>query len=256
MTKADKEASAAILKALAEFTPNIPIVSEEEPFDKNQDIVRTSETYWVTDPLDGTRTYVNGYDGFGVHIALVHKGEPVMGVAYFPAQDILYFTGDDGKAYQMKDVSNPKSVPEEITVREKKALHYKIWAAVGWNKKQDIEKIGDYTVEPIRAVGGARLCITAAGETEVASMHTPFSYWDVAAGHAILKAAGGELIEFGTGTPVRYDDDSLIANPSFGASKGVLGAVFKGAVPYAPKVASGIAPDKPKRNSVPKPPKI
>lgn len=223
VTKADKEASATIIKGLSEYTPDIPIVSEEEPAENNKAIVRTCETYWVTDPLDGTKTYIDGYDGFGVHIALIHRGEPILGVVYFPAQGSneegkIYFTGNDGHAYVEITGQKPKKMkaPNKIASKEK------IKAAMGWRKDQDVCYLGEYKVDKVGAVGGARLCVTAEGEAEAAIMNMHFNYWDVAAGHAILKAAGGDLINPANGEPLRYDNESLIVEPALGASKNVL----------------------------------
>ena len=227
VTKADKEASQTIINGLTAHTPDIPVVSEEEPAEKNKAILRTCETYWVTDPLDGTKTYIHGYDGFGVHIALVHKGEPVLGVAYFPAQGPneegkLYFTGNDGHAYVQVTGKSPKKIKAPKGVRAKD----RIKAALGWRKDQNVDFIGDYAVDKVAAVGGARLCITAERQSEVAIMNMYFNYWDVAAGHAILKAAGGDLVNAKTGKTVRYDEESLITPPSIGAHPNVLKRLF------------------------------
>ena len=243
VTEADIKASALIVKALKSLTIVLPVVSEEADMEANRSIVRNKNTYWMVDPLDGTQTYLKGHDGFGVHIALIHKGEPILGVAYFPAQDKLYYTGNDGKAYMQQDDKKA----EEIHVKLKKSLQPKVLTAVGWGEKNDIKKIGMYQVDPVRAVGGARLCVAAEGKAEIAAMNGNFSYWDVAAGHAILKAAGGDLIDTNTGKPLTYKNESLVVPPSFGGSKGVLSACF----PNMPNAK----PEYQNRAHRPKPPK-
>lgn len=208
VTQADKDSSDLIIQGLKKLTPDIPVVSEEQDMDLNRAIVSEHDTYWVTDPLDGTKSYIDGYDGFGVHIALIHKGEPVMGVAYFPAQEDgagkLYYTGNNGKAY----VKAGKTSPRVMKVSENAP---RIRAAMGWKDKPAMQ----YS-EIVRAVGGARLCVTAEGQANIAQFHSYFSYWDVAAGHAILKAAGGGFYTAKTMQDVRYDDPSLVTPPAFG----------------------------------------
>ncbi len=218
VTIADKNASDHIINSLKEFTPDIPVVSEEQDMKTNRKIVKESETYWMTDPLDGTKSYIEGYDGFGVHIALIHKGEPVMGVAFFPAQENcagkLYYTGNNGKAY----VQVGKTAPQRIKVSKNPGV---IKTAMGWKDRPAIE-----TGEIIRAVGGARLCVTAEGPANLAQFNSSFSYWDVAAGHAIIKAAGGGFYNAKTLEEIRYDKPDLVTPPAFGGAKNFVKKLF------------------------------
>ena len=144
-----------------------------------------------------------------------------MGVAYFPAlndgEGALYFTGNDGKAYlQVGDqaarvLSAPCQNADTKTVR----------GALGHNKKQDVAFLNSFNVAAVRAVGGARLCVTAEGKAEIAIFSVPMSYWDIAAGHAILKAAGGDLYKGKSGKPVKYDSQKLYVRSCYGAHKKV-----------------------------------
>lgn len=215
VTQADKAASDLIIKALNKLTPDIPVISEEQDMQVNRNIARQSETYWLTDPLDGTKSYIDGYDGFGVHIALIHKGTPVLGVAYFPAQanarGKLYY----GKAGQGAYVHIAGKRPRQMKLRKTLTASFK--TAMGWKDKPWDEKC-----EPVRAVGGARLCVTAEGAAELAQFNAPFSFWDVAAGHAILRAAGGDFLDMKTFQPIRYDNDSLITPPAYGGPVSAL----------------------------------
>jgi len=215
VTKADQESSDLIIQELKSLTPSIPVVSEEQDMKTNREIVRTSKTYWLTDPLDGTKSYIDGYDGFGVHIALIENGRPVLGAAFFPAQN-----GGQGKLYYGDArtgawVKNGEEAPLRLKI--KKTLSNSFKTAMGW---RDIP--WDEKCKPVRAVGGARLCITAEGQSELAQFNGSFSFWDVAAGHAILRAAGGEFIDMKTYKPIRYDSDSLITPPAYGGPSKAL----------------------------------
>ena len=214
VTLADKRSSAIVINGLEALTPTIPVVSEENPDEQNRAIVAAHSTYWIVDPLDGTQTFIDGFRGFGVHIGLIENGVPVTGVVYFPALDVLYFT-EGGKAY----TQDPNAAPRQISVTKPDSLRQPFTAATSWSKKRQPQE----TIATSRpAVGGARACITAAGKTDVALIEAPFSYWDIAAAHAILRAAGGELFDLATGAPVRYPAHKLHIDPAVGGHADVI----------------------------------
>ena len=90
---------------------------------------------------------------------------------------------------------------------------------------------------PVRAVGGARLCVTAEKQAEIAQFNAPFSFWDVAAGHAIIRAAGGDFLCKKTLKAVRYDNDSLITPPAFGGDVKLLKRVFGNNLKRGPRAS-------------------
>lgn len=217
VTIADKLAGQMIVEGLARITPGIPVICEESPEADNLRAAQ-SRLRWLTDPLDGTRTFLGGYDGYGCHLALIDGDKPVLGFALFPSNkkdDVLYYTGADGKAYKQEG-QNPA---EKIHVTNR-AANETLIAASGW--KDEIGSIGQEPVIYIPAVGGDILCITAAGIADVAWMNRYFSHWDTAAAQAILCAAGGEVIEIATGEPVRYPQNTLIVPPLAGGNPETL----------------------------------
>ena len=219
VTVVDQAASAYLIDSLRDMTPDIPVVSEEASYEENVQAM-DSDPYWLTDPLDGTATYLSGpylgkEAGFGVHLALISDGEPVMGIAYFPAQNKMYYTGNDGGAYlQIGD-----DEPEQISVSHA-FERGKIQAAVPWLQDKRPENVNSHDYESVPAVGGEMICRVASGDadlmwhnrpdTEGAEDKAVFSHWDVAAAHAILKAAGGNLYEMGTGDPVTYNNTDFV----------------------------------------------
>lgn len=208
VTAADKASSDYITNALNELTPFIPVISEEAPEDQNRRALK-KDSRWVVDPLDGTQTYIDGHNGFGVHIGLVRNGKPVLGVVFFPATDTLYYTGDDGKAYRKIGPNDP----QQIRVK-KPTPGEPLKLAVSWREASqpaaDPASGLDIILKP--GVGGERLCMAAAGEADAAWMAdkgkeaVSFSHWDLCAAHAILIAAGGDLIDLYTHLPVRYNN--------------------------------------------------
>lgn len=228
----DKQASDYIVSALKALTPDIPVISEESTKEENKAALN-STLRWVTDPLDGTSTYLNGQTqgkkaGFGVHIALIENGHPVSGVCYFPAQQTLYYTGNDGKAYIQ--IGDDAPVPIAASQSSQNAT---LKAAVPWKGYKRPESVNGFDYEPVPAVGGEEICMVAVGKADVMWHDRPdkdqslrerdvFSHWDVAAAHAILKAAGGELYEIATGKVVTYDAPNFHVPPCVAGHDDIL----------------------------------
>ena len=231
----DRQASAYIIQALSAITPDIPVISEEAPKQDNL-AAMTSKLRWVTDPLDGTSTYltgpVHGDDaGFGVHIALIDDGIPVAGVCYFPAQKMLYFTGDDGKAYSQKG----EQAPQQIKVSEQLSDDT-IKAAVPWKSYKRPADINGHDFTAVPAVGGEQICKVASGKADLMWHDRPdkaeplakrdvFSHWDVAAAHAVLKAAGGELYSIASAEPVSYTQSNFNVPACVAGHKKILAEI-------------------------------
>ena len=219
VTVVDKQASDYIITNLQALTPDIPVISEEAAVEDNIGAMQSS-LRWVTDPLDGTATYLNGprlgdVAGFGVHVALIDGDTPVAGVAYFPAQGRMYFTDEHHDSYlQIKG-----QLPEQIYVNQM-FDHDQIRVAVPWKEQKRPLSINGHDYNAVPAVGGEQICKVAHGEADLMWHDRPdkpgatadkevFSHWDVAAAHAILKGAGGDLYDISTGRSVTYD------NPEF-----------------------------------------
>lgn len=214
VTLADKRSSAIVIEGLTALTPDTPVVSEENDDAVNRAIVQNNTCYWIVDPLDGTQTYIDGYDGFGVHIGLIDNGVPVAGAIYFPAQGVVYYTQGD-KAYRQLD----GQAAERITVMQPAAVGEPVVLATAWSKTRRPQLEG---IKSIPAVGGARACAAAEGSVAMGLIESPFSYWDIAAAHAVLRAAGGELFDLKTGTPTRYPNNRLYIDPAIGGHADVV----------------------------------
>lgn len=189
VTEADVKAEAVILKALRDLTPDIPIVAEEEAAAGKTPAV--DDAFWLVDPLDGTREFLNRNGEFTVNIALVRGGKPVLGVVHAPARDVTY-SGIVGDRATIRDGDGP---PEAITVRTPSESGLIIASSRRHGSDSELERfLEDYTVAD-RIICGSSLkfCLVAAGDADLYPRFGPTMEWDTAAGHAVLAAAGGKL---------------------------------------------------------------
>lgn len=209
VTEADVRAEAVILEALRTLTPEIPVVAEEEAAAGKTPAVE--DAFWLVDPLDGTREFLNRNGEFTVNIALVRNGHPVLGVVHAPAREVTY-TGIVGDGASIRDGDGPS---EAIAVRTPPESGLTIASSRRHGSDSDLERfLGDYTVAD-RIICGSSLkfCLVAAGDADLYPRFGPTMEWDTAAGHAVLAAAGGALTTTG-GDPFVYGKNGF-RNPGF-----------------------------------------
>lgn len=188
VTEADIAANDIIVQGLKKLTPDVQIVAEEST---NAPAPGKKGTFWLVDPLDGTKSFIKRTGEFTVNIALVAEGVPVFGVIYIPVQERLYFVGKDGKAYrQPRD-----GAKEAISVRTPPVSGLTVVASQNHrtpetdafiNTLPKVEKL-------ISANSSLKLTLIAEGKADIYPRFGPTCEWDIAAGHAILRAAGGTL---------------------------------------------------------------
>ncbi len=210
VTTADKAADAVIIAGLRALTPDIPIVTEETlaqiPFEARRDW----RTYWLVDPLDGTREFIARTDEFSVNIGLVVDGAPVMGVVYGPCLDTLYFGGSGLGAWRRQG-------GQTTLIRARQVLAAPARVAMSRRHGKRADAFAEALAMPVTAVhmGSAlKTCLVASGEADYYPRFGPTSYWDTAAGHAVLRAAGGEIVDM-AGAPLRYVQSEAMLNPFF-----------------------------------------
>ncbi len=210
VTTADKAADAIIIAGLQALTPDIPIVTEETlaeiPFARRRDW----RTYWLVDPLDGTREFLARTDEFSVNIGLVVDGAPVLGVVYGPCLDTFYFGGPLLGAWRRRD-------GETTLIRARHTLEAPARVAMSRRHGKRADAFAEALAVPTTSVhmGSAlKTCLVAAGEADYYPRFGPTSYWDTAAGHAVLRAAGGEIVDM-HGQPLRYVQSEELLNPFF-----------------------------------------
>ena len=185
VTNADKEISNLIYKRLSELTPDIPIICEEQPIND----IDTS-IFWLVDPIDGTRSYIKGESSYTVNIGLVKNKVPIYGFIYQPETAKLCYTDDDGK---LKIEQSGKSLEVTAPVISHNYIatvssHYLSLAARYFLKQHSITDI-------IRVPSSVKLCLVAEGIADVYPRFGRTMEWDIAAGHALIRAAGGDVVD-------------------------------------------------------------
>lgn len=186
VTLADEAAEAVILPKLRALTPDIPVVSEEEVA-AGAGPSRVGARFWLVDPLDGTKEFISGNGEFTVNIALIEDGRPVLGVVVAPALGVTY-AGTEDRA-TLTDSSGTRAITVRAEPREGLTV-------VGSRSHGDATAMETFLsgrkVAAFRAAGSSlKLCLVAAGEADLYPRLGTTMEWDIAAGHAVLAAAGG-----------------------------------------------------------------
>jgi 3'(2'), 5'-bisphosphate nucleotidase len=176
-----------------------------------EDLKKTA--FWLVDPLDGTTSFIKKTGQFTVNIGLVSKQKPILGVIYLPVQELLYYTGEDGKAY-VKRSAKFGAKAERVEVRSAPAAGLTVISSRSNSTPETEAFIKTLKVnERINAASSLKLCRIAEGEADVYPRFGTTMEWDIAAGHAILNAAGGSLTNV-EGKPFLYGKDDF-RNPHF-----------------------------------------
>jgi 3'(2'), 5'-bisphosphate nucleotidase len=212
VTEADRAAELIILAALARAAPGVPVIAEEEVAAGR--IPAHDETYFLVDPLDGTKEFVRGGDDYTVNIGLIEGGTPKLGVVFAPATGRLHGgclgSGawlDEGRGRLAISTRKRGEAPTAVASKShlnQATIDY-LEAAVG---KCDYVSVGS----------SLKFCIVAEGQADIYPRAAPTSEWDTAAGHAVLLAAGG-LVDGPDGEPLRYGKRAFL-NRAFVATSG------------------------------------
>ena len=217
VTEADQRAEAIILAGLKRLAPGIPIIAEEEAAAGR--FPTTAGTFFLVDPLDGTKEFISKNGEFTVNIALIEDGRPVLGAVYAPALNKIYW-GAAGKGAFMADVSDGLiGEARAIQVRQPEGGLIAIGSrSHGGAETQEYLKA--YKLADFVAAGSSlKFCLIAEGRADIYPRMGRTMEWDTAAGDAILRAAGGR-VETLDGQPLKYgkrfqDNDGDHANPHF-----------------------------------------
>jgi 3'(2'), 5'-bisphosphate nucleotidase len=212
VTDADHHAEASIEAALPGIAPGIPIVSEEAACAGR--IPAVEDRFWLVDPLDGTREFIDRNGEFTVNIALIEHRTPVLGVVLAPASGRL-FAGVVGTGAFVEDQSGRRSavacrgVPAAGLTVVSSRLHGDIQAL-------DAFLAGRVVGSHIHAGSSLKFCLVAGGEADLYPRFGRTMEWDTAAGHAVLRAAGGRVCVLG-GDELVYGKPGFV-NPPFVAT--------------------------------------
>ncbi|GLT13121.1 3'(2'),5'-bisphosphate nucleotidase CysQ [Vibrio algivorus] len=213
VTTADLAAHKIIMQQLAELTPNIPILSEE---DADISLKKRSQwqRYWLVDPLDGTQEFIARSGDFATVIALIENNHPVMGVVYAPVSGVTYF------AYQGKGAWKIPEMDDSLRIHTLKHEQPEQPIAIAISRRQNINRITE-KLSPARnyelvPLGSAALkaCLVAEGAVDCYIRLGPTGEWDTAATQCIVEEAGGRILTTRL-EPLSYNERDTLENPNF-----------------------------------------
>jgi 3'(2'), 5'-bisphosphate nucleotidase len=208
VTEADERAEAIIVQRLRALTPDIPIVAEEAV--AAGQVPAVGRRFWLVDPLDGTKEFASRNGEFTVNIALIDGGVPVLGVVLAPAIGRL-FAGAAGLGALAEQGGTQRAIrcrtvpAEGLTVVSSRSH--------GDAAALDTFLAGRRVAASVNAGSSLKLCLVAAGEADLYPRFGRTMEWDIAAGHAVLLAAGGRVVTL-HGEPLRYGKPGF-ENPHF-----------------------------------------
>ena len=224
LTLADRASHDIIINGLQSIS-SYPLLSEEGsliPYEERSNW----KTFWLIDPLDGTKEFIKKNGEFTVNIALVHKGVPVMGVVYCPVQKKLY-CGSEGSGSLMMEPVGTDCIygMSDLLAKAKKCplpSDRKTFTVVASrshvNRETELyldklrEKYGE--IQIVSKGSSLKLCMVAEGAADLYPRLGPTMEWDTAAAHSVVRYAGGTVARFDNGTPLCYNKKNLL-NPHF-----------------------------------------
>ena len=210
VTAADEAAEAVILDRLRQLLPEVPVVSEEAA--GRGVAMTTGERFFLVDPLDGTREFLAGRDEYTVNIALVQDGVPVLGVIAAPARGVLWrgATGLGAERLTLAPGDPPQAARARIPIHGRAKPKGALRVLMSRSHPDAVTE--NYVArlpqtEIVRCGSSLKFCLLAEGSADLYPRLGPISQWDIAAGHALLVAAGG-AIAAPDGRPLRYGGES------------------------------------------------
>jgi 3'(2'), 5'-bisphosphate nucleotidase len=212
VTAADEAAESIICEGLARLVPSVPIVSEEQAsHDRPQTGARDS--YFLVDPLDGTREFISGSEEYTVNIAVVTDGTPILGIVTAPAAGIAW-RGIAGRGADRLPIGAGKIASQAIHARPRPQRELRVMVSRSHLDERTRAFVAKFPHATLMQCGSSvKFCRLAEGEADLYARLAPTHDWDIAAGHAILVAAGGEVTT-PDGSPLTYGSKELLI-PAF-----------------------------------------
>ncbi len=206
VTQADRQCEAVILEGLKDIAPLIPVLAEESASEGNIDEIGKTlgDEFFLVDPLDGTREFVNRTGEFTVNIALCRQGYPILGVVYAPELETVYY-GLKGTGAWCAKVDGGPLTPSPITVRTPPKTGLIAVASRSHRSPETEALLKNMQVDDFVAAGSSlKFCLVAEGKADIYPRLGRTMEWDTAAGQAVLEAAGGSVVVHPDGERLRY----------------------------------------------------
>jgi 3'(2'), 5'-bisphosphate nucleotidase len=209
LTQADLASHQHIVACLTTLTPDIPIISEEEGLPAFSERSRWRR-YWLIDPLDGTKEFVNRNGEFTVNIALIDDHRPVLGVVHVPVMRQTY-VGCEGAGAHLRDQGGLRPI-RAATATSRPVRVVGSRSHRGASLDSFLANLGDTDMVPMGS--SLKFCVVAEGGADIYPRLGPTSEWDTAAAQAVVEQAGGQVLEL-DGKPLSYNKKEQILNPHF-----------------------------------------
>lgn len=211
LTAADKASNEVILEGLKQLPDNYPIISEEsktQPYEER----KLYDYCWLVDPLDGTKEFIKRNGEFTVNIALVKAGKPVVGLIYVPVSGQCYFAASGEGTWRLDEEGDVRLNCASFSLDQPGLRVLCSRSHLSPATQEYVDKLD----APVLVPQGSALKFTvmAEGKGDLYPRIGPTMEWDTAAAHILLNEAGGEIVEFASGRPLRYNKHSLL-NPDF-----------------------------------------
>ena len=203
LTLADKKSHECISVSLKTLYPDIPILSEEGSEIPYQERKKWS-SFWLIDPIDGTKEFIKKNGEFTINIALIDNQKPVLGIVYAPVLNKYWYGTKEGSFL----IENGRR--KTITVNKKFGNEIKVVASRSHSSpllKNFLESFNNYKL--VSMGSSIKICLVAEGKADIYPRLAPTMEWDTAAAHAVLKFAGGSLIDINTQAQMVYNRESL-----------------------------------------------
>ena len=216
LTIADINSNNIIINKLKNVDTSIPILSEESLVNWSER--KSWKKYWLIDPLDGTKEFINRNGEFTVNIALIEKNYPIFGVIYAPAKSLLYYAIKNYGAFKAKTSLKINNFDQFKIIKCNKKQSDPI-KVIGSRSHSNIEftnwldnNLDNY--ELVKAGSSLKFCLIAEGDADIYPRLGPTSEWDIAAGHIILEEAGGSISNLDK-NKILYNTKESVINPYF-----------------------------------------
>ena len=205
VSNGDIEVNKILTNKILEITPNIVIVSEESTNHKTDNNLKD---FWLIDPIDGTRDYINNRDEFTLNAALILNKKPIIGIITAPAKKRCFYSYGLSNSYELIDGNETSLIHKKKNYEELKAVSYSSEL-----KPEILEIHKRYKITSHQKMKSSlKFCVIAAGEFDMYVAEPRACEWDIAAGHAILEHAGGKVTDF-NGNEILYGKPKF-KNPS------------------------------------------
>jgi 3'(2'), 5'-bisphosphate nucleotidase len=204
VTAADMYAHKVIIRFLAKHFPDIPVVSEESFKQKNY---KPAKEFWIIDPIDGTKEFVNKSDEFTTNIALIQNGKPVLGVVGAPVFDQVWSGIANQPNKKMKAKNKKRKILRIVTSKSHRTV-------IDTAFLNFLDKHGK-RLKIISKGSSLKICALADKKADIYPRFGPTSEWDIAAADAVLRSSGGGIFQIDNQKPLEYGKKSSILNPMF-----------------------------------------